>query len=99
MGHAAVRDRSHCIRPIEIAESSLDFDRTRKGSLNARAAVPDYWIVNLVEGAVEIYRDPGPDASSVFGWWDRSLARLGPPALVRPLAWSGESIAVADLLP
>ena len=76
-----------------------DFDRTRKGSLYARAAVPDYWIVNLVDGVVEVYRDPAPDASAAFGWRYRSVTRLAPPATVAPLAFSGERIAVADLLP
>ena len=80
-----------------MAESSLEFDRARKGSLYARAAVPDYWIVNLVDGVVEVYLDPEPDASALFGWWYRSVARLAPPATVVPLAFSG--VAVADLLP
>ena len=84
---------------VEVAESSLEFDRTRKGSLYARAAIPDYWIVNLVEGVVEVYRNPEPDASAAFGWRYRSVTRLAPPATVVPLAFSGERIAVANLLP
>jgi len=84
---------------VEVAESSLEFDRALKGSLYARAAVPDYWIVNLVDGIVEVCRDPEPDASAVFGWRYRSVTRLAPPATVVPLAFSGEGIAVADLLP
>jgi Uma2 family endonuclease len=84
---------------VEVAESSLEFDRTRKGSLYARAGVRDYWIVNLVDGVVEIYRDPEPDASAAFGWRYRSVAGLTPPASVAPLAFGAERIAVADLLP
>jgi Uma2 family endonuclease len=84
---------------VEVAESSLELDRARKGSLYARAGVADYWIVNLVEGVVEVYRDPAPDASAAFGHRYRSVTRLAPPAAVIPLAFSGESIAVADLLP
>jgi Uma2 family endonuclease len=84
---------------IEVAESSLDFDRLLKGSLYARARVPDYWIVNLIGGVVEVYRDPAPDASAVFGWGYRSVTRLAAPATIAPLAWSGERVAVADLLP
>jgi Uma2 family endonuclease len=41
---------AHPSRPVlvvEVAESSLRFDRRRKGSLYARAGLPDYWIVNL----------------------------------------------------
>ena len=93
---------SHPSRPalvIEIAESSLEFDRVRKSSLYARAGVPDYWIVNLVENVVEVYRDPEPDPSAFFGWRYRSLTTLAPPAIIGLPAWPGERIAVADLLP
>ncbi len=34
---------------VEVAHASLQFDRCDKGSLYARAAVEDYWIVNLVD--------------------------------------------------
>src|SRR5205085_348286 len=34
---------------VEVAESSLTFDRVQKGSLYARAGIVDYWIVNLVD--------------------------------------------------
>ena len=93
---------SHPAHPalvVEVAESSLEYDRTRKGGLYARAAVPEYWIVNLVESVLEVYRDPELDASATFGWRYRSVARLAPPANVVPLAWTGEGIMVADLLP
>jgi Uma2 family endonuclease len=46
---------------IEVAESSLPGDRGPKGRVYARAAIPEYWIVNLVERRVEVYTDPtGP---------------------------------------
>jgi hypothetical protein len=49
--------------------------------------------------AVEVYRDPAPDASAAFRYRYRSVTRLAPPATVVPLAFSGERVAVADLLP
>lgn len=84
---------------VEIAESSLDFDRNDKGSLYARAGVQDYWIVNLVDRVVEVYRDPGPDPSARYGWRYRSIDRLTPPSVVGPLALPSARIAVAALLP
>jgi hypothetical protein len=48
---------------------------------------------------VEVYRDAAPDASAAFGYRYRSVTRLVPPAAVVPLAFGGEGIAVADLLP
>ena len=46
---------------IEVADSSLDHDRTMKGRAYARAGIPVYWIVNLASRQVEVYTDPtGP---------------------------------------
>jgi Uma2 family endonuclease len=84
---------------VEVAESSLPFDRLRKGSLYARAGVPDYWIVNLVDRVLEIHRDPAPEPSAPWGWAYRSVATLAPPASAAPTAFSGVPLAVADLLP
>ena len=84
---------------VEVAQSSLDFDRARKGSLYARATVPDYWIVNLVDRVLEVYREPEPHAPAAFGWRYGSAARLSPPASIAPLAFGAGPVAVADLLP
>jgi Uma2 family endonuclease len=91
----------HPSRPalvVEVAESSLAFDREDKGSLYARGAVRDYWIVNLVDRALEVYRDPGPDPAAPYGWRYRAVERLGPAAAVSPLALPAVRIAVSDLL-
>ncbi len=84
---------------VEVAESSLEFDRERKGSLYARAGIDDYWIVNLVDRILEVYRDPEPDASAVYGWRYRSVMALRAPALLVPRAFTSSQVAVADLLP
>jgi Uma2 family endonuclease len=92
---------SHPGRPalaVEVADASLDFDREHKGSLYARAGVPDYWIVNLIDGVVEVFRDPAPDSSAPYGWRHRSGERLAPPAAVVALALPSVRIAVSDLL-
>ncbi|MEK7445826.1 MAG: Uma2 family endonuclease [candidate division NC10 bacterium] len=92
----------HPARPalvVEVAESSLAFDREDKGSLYARGGVRDYWIVNLVERVLEVYRDPGPDPTAPYGWRYRAVERLGPAAVVSPLALPSVRLAVSDLLP
>jgi Uma2 family endonuclease len=43
---------------VEIADSTLERDRAYKAPIYARAGIPEYWIVNLVERRLEIYRDP-----------------------------------------
>ena len=53
---------------VEVAESSLDVDRERKGGAYASAGLADYWIVNLIDRALEVYREPAVDPSSPFGW-------------------------------
>lgn len=84
---------------IEVADSSLQFDRLTKGSLYARAGIAGYWIVNLVDRVVEVYRDPGPDLTAPFGWSYRSVERVHPPAAVTPLGVPATPVAVATLLP
>ena len=52
---------------IEVADSSLSRDRSDKARIYAAAAVPIYWIINLVDQQVEVYTDPtGPDAWPVY---------------------------------
>ena len=43
---------------VEVAESSLERDRSRKLAIYARAGIPTYWIVNLVTDQVEVYTEP-----------------------------------------
>lgn len=94
--------RDHPPRPVlvvEVALSSLTFDRDHKGSLYARAQLEDYWIINLVDRVLEVYRQPVPDATAAFGWRYTSRQTLGPEASVAALAAPGARVSVADLLP
>lgn len=84
---------------VEVSESNLAYDRRTKTSLYARAGIPDYWIVNLVDKQVEVYRDPRPDPSQPYGHGYASVTILVPPAVVAPLAAPQASLAVAELLP
>jgi len=84
---------------VEVADSSLALDRTHKGSFYARARLSEYWIVNLADRVLEVYRDPGPDAGAPYGWAYRVVLTLGPDERVAPLVASSARILVADLLP
>lgn len=46
---------------IEVADSSLAFDRDTKVPLYGRTGFPETWLVALTEKAVYVYRDPSPD--------------------------------------
>jgi Uma2 family endonuclease len=92
----------HPSRPVlvlEVAESSLLFDRETKGQLYARAGVPEYWIVNLVDGVLEVYRDPAATPGTVGGWRYATPLVLDAAGIAVPLAAPAARIAVADLLP
>jgi Uma2 family endonuclease len=46
---------------VEVADTSLRQDRTLKKRIYARAAIPVYWIVDLIDRQVELYTEPtGP---------------------------------------
>jgi Uma2 family endonuclease len=93
---------AHPERPVLIVEVSLSrlaFDREHKGSLYARAGITDYWIVNLADRRVEIYREPMADGAASFGWRYGRSVTLGPDERLSPLAALAAEIAVADLLP
>ena len=75
---------------IEVADSSLAFDRGQKLALYARHGVPEVWIVDLVGRAIEFCRTP-----SATGYAERRRLSEGDltPALV-----PGLTISLAELL-
>jgi Uma2 family endonuclease len=83
---------------VEVSDSTLAFDRGRKASLYAMRGIADYWIINLVDGQLEVRREPRPDLSQPLGYGYASLAVLRPGDVVSPLAAPHLAFAVADLL-
>ena len=47
---------------IEVADTSLDEDRSKKLQIYASVAIPTYWIVNLRHNTVEVYEQPDPQS-------------------------------------
>ena len=43
---------------VEVADTSLEYDRTVKLAVYSQAGIPEYWIVNLVDRQIEVYRQP-----------------------------------------
>jgi Uma2 family endonuclease len=43
---------------IEVADSSLAFDQNQKLRLYARHDIPEYWLLNLNNACLEVYRKP-----------------------------------------
>jgi Uma2 family endonuclease len=48
---------------IEVSDTTLDVDREVKRPLYAENAIPEYWIVNINDSCVEVYRQPQPDGT------------------------------------
>ncbi|PYM82928.1 MAG: hypothetical protein DME13_16700, partial [Candidatus Rokuibacteriota bacterium] len=90
---------SRSVLTVEVAESSLAADRERKGSLYARAGLSDYWVLNLLDRVLEVYREPAPDSAAPFGWRYTRSEVFGAAARVTPLAAPGSSVSVSQLLP
>ena len=83
---------------IEIADSSLSFDRNEKASVYAKAGIQDYWVLNLVNKRLEIRRGPRELPGSAHGWDYANLSLLATEQSVSPLAFPEVQIRVSDLL-
>ncbi|MGH7335575.1 MAG: Uma2 family endonuclease [Candidatus Rokuibacteriota bacterium] len=90
---------SHPVLIVEVAQSSLPFDKTTKASLYARAGIQELWIVNLPNRLLTVYREPGPVPAAPFGWHYQAVQSLAAGEHVSPLAAPHARIAIADLLP
>lgn len=84
---------------VEVSLTTLAYDQGRKASLYAAAAITDYWIVNLVDNQLEVYRAPGPDASARYGHSYADITILKPGDQVAPLALPHAKVHVAALMP
>lgn len=76
---------------VEISHSTLAHDR-RKASLYARAGVPVYWLLDLVNERLEVRSDP--DSQGNY-----RLTRLLAKGDLVTLPERAEEVAVAELLP
>ncbi len=65
---------------IEVAQSSLDYDREVKLPLYASAAIPEVWIVNLQDYVLEIYSHPKENAYA-----KKVVKKLGDEVHINPL--------------
>lgn len=82
---------SEALLVVEVADSSLDFDRTTKAKLYAESGVPEYWVVNLVDELVEVHTE------IVRGVYTRVVPSKRGDRIV-PLAFPDVTLAVDDVL-
>ncbi len=89
---------SKAVLVVEVADSSLELDRVRKGTLYARAGVADYWIVNLVDGVLEVYRTPVAGVAARGARYE-NVRVVKRNSTVTPLAAPRSRIRVGSFLP
>lgn len=83
-------DRAYLV--VEVACSSLAQDRSVKAMLYVNSQVDEYWIVNHVDGSVEVHRDRRDGE-----WQTRATYRRGPSLSMA--AFPDVAIGVDDILP
>lgn len=54
---------SEIVLLVEVADDTLDKDRGVKRKIYASAGIQDYWIINLIDCQVEVYRQPSLDGT------------------------------------
>ena len=77
---------------IEVADTSLQFDRTEKAHAYAASNIGEYWIVNLIDRSVEVFS--APDTAN--GRYGHQRTAIAGDALSLP---DGQTIAVSEILP
>jgi Uma2 family endonuclease len=78
---------------VEVSDTTLAFDREIKGREYAEAGIAEYWVVNLPERCVEVYRQP----SAGGGYGSRDV--FAPADTLRAQAAPEAPVVAADLLP
>jgi Uma2 family endonuclease len=77
---------------VEIAHDSATKDRQWKARIYARAAIPEYWVVDLKQRCVHVHREPLGDTYA-------RVTREGDDSVLRPLVLEGIEIAAHAVLP
>jgi Uma2 family endonuclease len=75
---------------IEVAESSLAYDRSTKLRLYGGAGIPEYWLIDTAAESVEVYRTPGADGY-------RDASRLAGAVTVTSLIFPDVSLTLAEI--
>jgi Uma2 family endonuclease len=76
---------------VEVADTSVNYDRDVKMRLYAQAGIPEAWLVSLPDGWSEVYTEPSP-----VGYL--SMRRALPGTSIAPQAFPDVALAVSELL-
>jgi len=76
---------------VEVADTSVAFDRQVKMPLYARSGIAEHWLIDLNQETVTVYRDPGPG-----GYRSTQVIRRG--ERLAPLSFPDCELTVDSLL-
>jgi len=76
---------------VEVAETSVEYDRQVKVPLYARSGIPEVWLADLNQQRIVVHRDPTPAGFATV----RVVRRE---ETIRPAAFPDLTVAVADIL-
>lgn len=77
---------------IEVADTSLKFDCETKGKAYAQALITDYWVLDVIERQLYVYRQPTPE-----GYKSKTI--LSEDKTISPLQFPDLVVSVCDMLP
>ncbi len=77
---------------IEVADSSLRYDLSLKSELYAKAGIPEYWVVDLPNRVLVVFRDPE-------GGSYQTRTTHEPGSRIAPVSWPDFEIDVDSLFP
>jgi Uma2 family endonuclease len=93
------RTPTKAIMIVEVSDSTLFFDTTTKAELYATAGVPEYWVIDINNRQLHVYRDPVGLPKGLGATAYRKFVVYAESESVSPLAAPAANIRVADLLP
>ena len=86
--HATLED---ILLVVEVADSTLNYDRDVKAHIYGRAGIPETWVLNLPGDCLERFTEPGPE-----GYTQHTVLRRG--ERVIPVSLPDLELAVEELL-
>ena len=84
--------RSSLCLIIEVADSSLTFDREIKAKIYARSGIADYWVLNVGDRQLHVFREPTENGY-------QSEVILAETASISPIEFPAFNIAIQAMLP
>lgn len=84
---------------VEVSDTSFAYDSGEKSNLYAAAGVPEYWVIDVNDPRLLVFRDPVADATAPRGYRYATTLTLTPADAISPLAVPSATIRVADMLP